>query len=221
MGQIVRNSIVLGLAVGIFGLTFGVLAVASGLTVAQALVMSLLTFTGASQFAFVGLLGAGGGVTSALLSALLLAARNGLYAASIATVLPRGLFKRALSAQLVIDESTAMATAQKNPEASKRAFWATGLAIYFFWNLGTLLGALCGDLIGSPDVWGLDAAFPAGFVALLVPHLRNHVALVAALSGAAITIIAVPILPIGVPVLLGVLGAVLGYLHGQSWRGAS
>ena len=212
MGQVIRNSIVLGLAVGIFGLTFGVLAVASGLTLAQALAMSLLTFTGASQFAFVGLLGAGGGVTAALLSALLLAARNGLYAASIATVLPRGLFKKALSAQLVIDESTAMATAQKNPEASKRAFWATGLAIYFFWSLGTLLGALCGDLIG------LDAAFPAGFVALLVPHLRNHSALVAALSGAAITIIAVPIIPIGVPVLLGALGAVLGYWHGQSWR---
>jgi predicted branched-subunit amino acid permease len=100
-------------------------------------------------------------------------------------------------------------------------FWATGLAIYLFWSLGTLLGALCGDLIGSPDVWGLDAAFPAGFVALLVPHLRNHAALVAALSGAVITVIAVPVLPIGVPVLLGVFGAVLGYWHGQRRRDGS
>ena len=150
MGQIIRNSILLGLAVGIFGLTFGVLATASGLTVAQSLAMSLFTFTGASQFAFVGLLGAGGGVTAALLSALLLAARNGLYAASIATLLPKSRFRKALAAQLVIDESTAMATAQKNPDASKRAFWATGLAIYLFWTLGTLLGALCGD--GSPGL---------------------------------------------------------------------
>ncbi|MCH1614159.1 MAG: AzlC family ABC transporter permease [Acidimicrobiales bacterium] len=221
MGQIIRSSILLGLAVGIFGLTFGVLATASGLTVAQSLAMSLLTFTGASQFAFVGLLGAGGGVTAALLSAVLLAARNGLYAASIATLLPKSLFRKALAAQLVIDESTAMATAQKNTDASKRAFWATGLAIYLFWSLGTLLGALCGDLIGSPDVWGLDAAFPAGFVALLVPHLRNHSALVAALSGAVITVIAVPVLPIGVPVLLGVFGAVLGCWHGQRRRDGS
>tara|TARA_B110000003_G_scaffold161945_1_gene161961 strand:- start:519 stop:1184 length:666 start_codon:yes stop_codon:yes gene_type:complete len=221
MGQIIRNSILLGLAVGIFGLTFGVLATASGLTVAQSLAMSLFTFTGASQFAFVGLLGAGGGVTAALLSALLLAARNGLYAASIATLLPKSRFRKALAAQLVIDESTAMATAQKNPDASKRAFWATGLAIYLFWTLGTLLGALCGDLIGSPDAWGLDAAFPAGFVALLIPHLRNHAALVAALSGAVITVIAVPVLPIGVPVLFGVFGAVLGYWHGQRRRAGS
>ena len=136
-------------------------------------------------------------------------------------VLPNGLFGRALAAQLVIDESTAMATAQKNLDASKRAFWATGLAVYLFWSLGTLLGALCGDLIGSPEIWGLDAALPAGFVALLVPHLRNHAASVAALSGATITIIAVPIMPIGVPVLLGVSGAVLGYWRGQKRRADS
>lgn len=206
----VTASLVLGLAVGIFGISFGVLAVASGLTVAQASVMSLLVFTGASQFAAVGVIGAGGSTAAALGSALLLAARNGAYGLSLADVLRGRLALRLVAAQLVIDESTAMATAQRTPEDRRRGFWAAGLAVFVFWNLGTLAGALGGDAIGDPERYGLDAAFPAGFVALVVPHLRSVDGKWAAAIGATIALVLVPVAPAGVPVLAAAVAVLLG-----------
>ena len=165
----VTASVVLGVAVGVFGVSFGVLASTSGLSVAKACALSLLVFTGASQFAAVSVVGRGGSSVAAIGGALLLAARNGVYGLTMAPILERGLGRRLVASQLVIDESTAMATAQPDVPSARRAFWATGLAIYVCWNVGTLIGALGGGAIGHPETFGLDAAVPAGFLALLVP----------------------------------------------------
>lgn len=206
----VGASLVLGLAVGAFGISFGVLAVASGLTTAQACAMSLLVFTGASQFAAVGVIGAGGSTAAALGSALLLAARNGAYGLSLSDVLKGRLTTRLLAAQLVIDESTAMATAQPDPARQRKGFWAAGLSVFVFWNLGTLVGAIGGDSIGDPGRYGLDAAFPAGFVALVVPHLRSVEGKLAAAIGVAVALVLVPVAPAGVPVLAASAAVLLG-----------
>ena len=175
-----RDSFILGAAVGAFGVTFGVLATTSGLTVAQACAMSLLVFTGASQFAAVGVISAGGAAASAVGTALLLAARNGAYALTIGRLLPARLGARLLAAQLVIDESTAMALSHDDEEQAREAFWIAGLAVYVFWNLGTLVGALSGEAIGDPEALGLDAAFPAGFITFVLPHVQRRPGLVAA-----------------------------------------
>ncbi len=203
----VRDGIVLGAAVGVFGVAFGVLAVASGLTVGQASAMSVLVFTGASQFAAVSVIGSGGGVATAVGSALLLSARNGVYGLALAKRLPERGVRRFAAAQLVIDESTAMAVAQRDPADQRGAFWATGLAVFVFWNIGTLIGALGGNAIGDPKTLGLDAAFPAAFIALMIPALHERPKLAAALIGAAIAVVAVPTTKAGLPILLAALAA--------------
>lgn len=205
----VRDGVSIGVAVGLVGIAFGVLAESEGLSVAKACALSLLVFTGASQFAAVSVLGSGGSLAAALGSALLLAARNGLYGPVVARWLvddpaPR----RAVMTQLVIDESTAVGAAQPTAAQSRTGFLAGGLAVYVCWNLGTLVGALGGAALGDTDAWGLDAAFPAAFVALLAPHVRRRPGQVAAVTAAAVCIAGMPVLPAGVPVLLAVLGIV-------------
>jgi 4-azaleucine resistance transporter AzlC len=193
---------VLGAAVGVFGVAFGVLADDSGLSAAQACAMSIFVFTGASQFAAVSVVGVGGSAITAIASALLLAARNGIYGLALAPRISARGWRRALAAQLVIDESTAMAVAQPTPATAESAFWWTGLSVFVAWNVGTLLGVLAGNAIGDPQQWGLDAAFPAGFVSLMMPQLRERPRLFAAGLGAAVAAIAVPWTRPGVPVLL-------------------
>jgi 4-azaleucine resistance transporter AzlC len=202
-----RDGIVLGVAVGVFGAAFGVLAVASGLTVAQASAMSLLVFTGASQLAAVGIIGAGGSSVTALGSALLLAARNGVYGMVLASRLSVRGPKRIVGAQLVIDESTAMAVAQPDDASARGAFWVTGIAVFVCWNAATLLGAIAGNAIGDPKTFGLDAAFPAGFLALMAPMLRERPKRAAAIIGAAIAVVAIPTTRAGVPILLAAFAA--------------
>ena len=206
----VSAAIVLGLAVGAFGLSFGVLAVAAGLTAAQAVAMSLLVFTGASQFAAVGVIDAGGSTATALGSALLLSARNAAYGLTLSDVLRGRLGTRLVAAQVVIDESTALATAQPTREQQRKAFWVAGASVFVFWNLGTLLGAIGGDAIGDPETFGLDAAFPAGFVALVAPHLRTMEGKLAALIGTTVALLLVPIAPAGVPVLAASVAVLVG-----------
>lgn len=206
----VTGSVVLGLAVGVFGVSFGVLAAAAGLSPAKACAMSLLVFTGASQFAAVGVIDAGGSTAAALGSALLLGARNGAYGLRMSTILRGRLPTRLVASHLVIDESTAMATAQHEPAQQRRAFWWAGVSVFVFWNLGTLLGALGGDAIGDPDRYGLDAAFPAGFVALAVPHLRSLEGRVAAMIGVAVALLLTPVAPAGLPVLAASLAVLVG-----------
>ncbi len=205
-----RDGFLLGLAVGAFGVTFGVLSVSAGIPGWQAVTMSLLMFTGASQFAAVAIIGGGGAPLSALGTALLLAARNGAYALSMSRVMPPSRSRKLLAAQLVIDESSAMAEAQSTLEEAQEAFWATGLSVFVFWNVGTIGGVLLGEVVGDPMTWGLDAAFPAGFFALLLPHLKEHDKRKAALVGAIVAFAGISVLPSGLPVLLAASGAAIG-----------
>jgi 4-azaleucine resistance transporter AzlC len=187
--------------------SFGAIAVSSGLSVLQACATSLLVFTGASQFALVAVLGAGGAAVSGVVSALLLGTRNSLYAVRMADLLRLRGPRRVAAAQLTIDESTAMAISA--PAGLERtAFFATGVGIYLLWNLGTLLGALGAAHLGDPARLGLDAAVPAAFVALLAPRLRDRDAAAVALAGAALALIAIPLVRPGVPVLLAGLAVV-------------
>ena len=201
--------VTLGFAVGVFAVSFGVTAVSAGASVAQACVMSLLVFTGASQFSAVSVIGAGGSTLSAFGGAALLAARNSAYGLAMAPHLRGRLGTRLLAAQLTIDESTAMAAAQDDSRHRIAAFWITGGSIYLFWNVGTLLGALLGSAI-DPKAYGLDAAFPAAFVAMLWPLLRERRSATAAAIGAVVCLAAIPFVPVGVPILCAAVGVVVG-----------
>lgn len=208
-----RDALSIAVATGIYAVSFGVLSVAAGFSVAQTCVMSLVAFTGASQFTYVSVLAAGGGPAAGLPPALLLAGRNAIYALSLGDVVRGSRLRRALHAQLVIDESTAMAHAQSEPRDKRRAFLWTGVAIFVCWNAGTLVGALAGGVLTDPRSLGLDAIFPAVFLALLVPQLRHRRAIGAALLGAAIALVLLPAAPAGVPVMASLLGC-LPFLRG-------
>jgi len=172
-------------------------------------VLSLLLFTGASQFALVGVLGAGGGIVPAVAGALLLGTRNTLYAVRLSSLVPTRGARRLVAAQLTLDESTAMATGAP-PGLAATAFWSTGASVYVLWNLATLLGALGTARLGDPAALGLDAAVPAAFLALLAPQLRQRGAPAAALAGALIAVVLLPLTPAGVPVLAASVGVLAG-----------
>ncbi len=192
---------------GAYGLSFGAAAVTAGLSALQACVLSLLLFTGASQFALVGVLGAGGSAVAAVVSALLLGTRNTLYAVRLSSLVPERGPRRLVAAQLTIDESTGMATAAPQGLAAT-GFWATGLSVYVLWNLATLLGALGAARLGDPGVLGLDAAVPAAFLALLWPQLRDRGRIGVAVAGFLVALAGVPLTPPGVPVLLAGLAVI-------------
>lgn len=186
-------------------MTFGVLAVTAGLSVGKTVFMSLLVFTGASQFAAVGVIDSGGSPVAAVGGALLLAARNALYGVRMSPVLAGSRGKQVVGAHLVIDESTAMATAQQDADATREAFWITGVTVLIMWNASTLGGALLGSAIGDPKIYGLDAAFLASFVALLGPHIQKQPGKVAAFCGAMVALVATPLTPAGAPILFAAL----------------
>jgi 4-azaleucine resistance transporter AzlC len=201
---------VLGIAVpaGAFGLTFGALSASTGFTLAQTCALSLLMFTGGSQFALVSAIASGSGPLPATTVAVLLGSRNALYGLRLGGLLRLSRPRRLLAAQLVIDESAAMATGQQEAESGRTAFWATGLAVFVLWNLGTLLGALGGSLLPDPSALGLDAAAPAAFLALLAPRVKERDTRVTALVAVVVVLILVPFTPIGVPVVVAALAAV-------------
>ncbi len=209
MRPVITASVTLGIAVGVFAISFGVGAVSAGASVAQTCAMSLLVFTGATQFSAISVIGAGGSTAAALGGALLLAARNGVYGLTMARRLPGSLGRRLVAAQLTIDESTAMSAAQSEPQTQRTAFWITGCSVYVFWNLGTLVGALAGTAI-DPRTFGLDAAFPAAFVAMLWPLLRNGRGRLAAALGALICVSLIPFVPVGIPILCAALAVLVG-----------
>jgi 4-azaleucine resistance transporter AzlC len=190
-----------GLATGAYGVSFGAVSVAAGLSVAQTCALSLLMFTGASQFALVGVLAAGGAPLSGALTALLLGTRNTLYGLRLAPLLQWSGWRRLLTAQLVIDESTAMSVARDSRAAARLGFLTTGLAVFVLWNLATFGGAIAGTVLGDPRTLGLDAAVGAAFIALLWPRLRDRRNQLVALAAAAVALGMVPIAPGGVPVL--------------------
>ena len=204
----------IAVATGLYGISFGALSVAAGLSFWQTVALSALMFTGGSQFAFIGVLGGGGSGAAALGAASLLGVRNAVYGMQINQWLrPRG-WKRLAAAQVTIDESTATAASQSDPAEQRRGFWAAGVGIYLLWNLFTALGAALGDALGDPRQWGLDGAAVAAFLGLLWPRLRGREPVAIALVCALVTAVALPLTPAGVPILIAAL--VAGAL---GWRG--
>jgi 4-azaleucine resistance transporter AzlC len=201
----------IGLYAGAFGVTFGAVAVRAGLSVTQAVVMSAVMFTGASQFALVGVLAAGGSLLAGVSAALLLGLRNAFYGIPVTRILrPRGV-RRAWAAHFVIDETTAMAVAQPAPRAGRYAFWATGGALYALWVLGTLTGALIGGEINTSAL-GLNAAAPAIFLALLWPQLSRERGAAVGLGAAVVALVLVPLVPAGLPIIAAAAVAILAGL---------
>jgi predicted branched-subunit amino acid permease len=198
---IVRDSLGVGLATGLYGISFGAVSVAAGLSVAQTCVLSLLMFTGASQFALVGVLASGGSALSAAATAMLLGTRNTLYGLRLAPLLGFGGSKRAGAAHLLIDESTAMSVTRTTQGGARTGFLVTGATIFVLWNLFPFLGAIAGNAIGDPRTYGLDAAVGGAFLALLWPRLADPVNRVVAVLAVAVALGIVPVAPAGVPVL--------------------
>ena len=206
-----REALGVALATSAYGVSFGALSVASGLDVWQTCVLSLLMFTGGSQFAFVGVIAAGGlaAAPAAIASAGLLGARNVAYGLRMSPVVGGGFWRRAAAAHVTIDESTAVALAQTHAAARRVGFWATGVGIWIGWNLSTLAGALLGDVLGDPRAYGLDAAAAAAFLALLWPRLRRRQAIAVGIAAAVVATVATPVLMPGIPVLIAALVAVV------------
>jgi len=204
---VIRDSLSISIAVGTYGAAFGVASVAAGLSLLQTCALSLLLFSGASQFAVAGVLGAGGSAVSAIMASALLALRNGFYGARMAPLLQVRGVKRLLASQITIDESTAIALAheQSSKEDARKGFWLTGGGIYLFWNLATLLGALGANALGDPAQWGLDATIPAAFLGLLWPRLTNTRARLVAVGSVALALILTPLLSPGLPIIACVL----------------
>ncbi|WP_154096374.1 AzlC family ABC transporter permease [Microbacterium testaceum] len=202
-GVAARQGLAVALATGAYGVSFGAVSVASGLDVWQTCVLSLLMFTGGSQFAFVGVIAAGGlaAAPAAIASSVLLGVRNAAYAMRMAPIVGGGGWRKAAATQFTIDESTAVALAQTEPRARQTGFWVTGIAIWVGWNLSTLLGALLGDVLGDPRTYGLDAAAAAAFLALLWPRLRGRQPLAVAAGAAAVAALLTPWLMPGIPVI--------------------
>jgi len=218
--QVVRQSLSVGLATGAYGVSFGALAVASGLSLWQTMALSTLLFSGGSQFAIVGIVAAGGSGVAAIATSSMLGLRNSLYALQVSRMLDvRGL-RRVAAAQLTIDESTAVAVGQPERQASRLGFWVTGVTIFVLWNLATLAGALVGDALGDPRAYGLDAAASAAFLALLWPRLRSREAQAVGVAAALLALLLAPHSPAGVPVLVAAVTAVVAGLRPRRDREA-
>lgn len=207
----VRVGLSVAIATGLYGLSFGALSVAAGLDVLQTVALSLLLFSGGSQFAFIGVVAGGGSGISAMSAAALLGIRNGVYGMQLNVLLRPSRWRKLVMAHLTIDESAATASGQRNPDEQRRGFWAAGIGVFVLWNLFTLVGALVGNAMGDPARWGLDGAAVAAFLGLLWPRIRSREPAAIAVVCAMVTLIAVPFVPSGVPILIAaVVAAVLG-----------
>ena len=198
-----RDSLSVSITVGAYGAAFGAPAVANGFSLLQTCLLSLLTFSGASQFAVIGVLGAGGGALSGIATASLLGIRNGVYGVIMAPRLKVKGFKRIIAAQITIDESTAVALGQevRGEKAMRQGFWLTGFGVFLFWNLFTLAGALGAQAMGDIRAWGLDSAVPAAFLGLVWPRLKTNRDRVLAVGCMVFALAMTPILPAGLPII--------------------
>ena len=216
-----REGIGVALATSAYGISFGALAVASGLDIWQTCVLSLFMFTGGSQFAFAGVVAAGGvaATPAAIASASLLGVRNIAYGMRMSPVIGSGFWRRAAAGQFTIDESTAVSLAQRSPHARTVGFWVTGIGIYIGWNLSTLAGALLGDVLGDPRAYGLDAAAAAAFLALLWPRLRHRQPIAVGIAAAVVATLLTPVIMPGVPVIVAAIVAIV--VGWTNWLGSS
>ncbi|QAY70584.1 AzlC family ABC transporter permease [Xylanimonas protaetiae] len=216
----VRQGLSVAVATGLYGISFGALSVAAGVGVWPTMALSLLMFSGGSQFALVGVIGAGGSPGAAVATAALLGVRNGLYGAVVTPVVRARGLRRLLAAQVTIDESTAVSAAQNDRRAARVGFWVAGVGVFVLWNLFTLLGALAGDALGDPRAWGLDAAAAAAFLGLVWPRLAPRRAQLVAAVAAAVSVALVPFVPPGVPVIGAAAAAiVVGLVVGDAAPG--
>lgn len=199
----IRDSLSVSITVGAYGIAFGAASVAAGFSVLQTCLLSLLTFSGASQFAIVGVIGSGGDALSGITTAALLGFRNGLYGLRMSPLLKTKGMKRILAAHITIDESTGVALSQENlgPDAMRSGFWFTGVGVFVFWNLFTLAGALGAQSMGNPAAWGLDAAVPAAFLGLVWPRLTSLSDRILAIAAMTLALSLTPILPAGLPII--------------------
>lgn len=198
-----RDSLSVSITVGAYGTAFGAAAVANGFSLLQTCLLSLLTFSGASQFAVIGVLGAGGGAISGIATASLLGIRNGVYGVIMAPRLKVKGFKRIVAAQITIDESTAVALGQefRGESAMRQGFWLTGFGVFLFWNLFTVAGALGAQAMGDIRAWGLDSAVPAAFLGLVWPRLKTNRDRFLAVGCVVFALAMTPILPAGLPII--------------------
>ncbi|MFI5838557.1 AzlC family ABC transporter permease [Catenuloplanes sp. NPDC051500] len=203
--SVVRDAFAIAVATGAVAVSFGAIAVGSGLPAWSVVVMSVFIFAGGAQFMAVGLIAAGNPV-AAILGGLLVNARHLPFGLAVADAVGTRWWQRLLGSHLVIDESVAFTLAQSAPRNRRVAFWATGGLLFVFWNLGSLAGIALGSTVTDPGVLGLDAAFPAGLIALILPSLKDRATRDVTLSGAALAVLTTPLLPAGLPVLLSLTG---------------
>jgi predicted branched-subunit amino acid permease len=199
----IRDSLSVSLTVGAYGIAFGAASVAAGFSVLQTCSLSLLTFSGASQFALIGVMSSGGSALSGIATASLLGLRNSLYGLRMSPILKTKGLRRLLAAHVTIDESTGVALSQAKlgQDAMRAGFWMTGLGVFLFWNLFTLAGAVGAKAMGNPASWGLDAAVPAAFLGLVWPRLTSLLDRVLAVSAMALALVLTPLLPAGLPII--------------------
>ena len=199
----IRDSFSVSITVGAYGAAFGAASVAAGFSILQTCLLSLLTFSGASQFALIGVMGSGGSALSGIATAALLGFRNGLYGLRMSPLLKTRRAKRLLAAHITIDESTGIALSQESlgEDAMRSGFWITGIGVYTFWNLFTLAGALGAHAMGNPAAWGLDAAVPAAFLGLVWPRLTTNSDRLLSISSMALALTLTPFIPAGLPII--------------------
>jgi 4-azaleucine resistance transporter AzlC len=214
-----RDISAIALAVGFVGMSFGAIAVASGMPAWAVAAMSVLVFAGGSQFLVVGMFAFGNPV-AAIVGGLLLNARHLPYGLAVADVLVGSWSRRLVGSHLLIDESVAFALAQSEPPRRRGAYWLTGVALFVCWQIGTLLGIGVGNAVGDPARYGLDAAFPAALLALLLPRLREAAAARVALVGAAVAVVTTFFVPAGLPVLLALAGLFAAGRHRTAGKAA-
>jgi 4-azaleucine resistance transporter AzlC len=211
---ILRDATAIAVAVGVIGVSFGVLATARGVSAAQAQAMSLLVFAGASQFALIA--GVGVGLPGAVATGLLLNSRHIAFGVALVPTIRGPWWRRALASQFIIDESTAYSLAQTDPRRSRQGFYAVGIMLFACWQIGTAVGALAGASIDYL-AFGIDAAFPASLLALLAPRLHTPAARAAALCGSVIAVASTPFVSSGLPVALAAFGVVVA-IAPRRWR---
>lgn len=205
----------ISVATGLYGISFGALAVAAGLSLWQAMVLSLLMFTGGSQFAFIGVLATGGGPPAAFGAATLLYIRNAIYGAQMNMLVRPGKLKW-LAAHVTIDESAGTASVQETLQERKIGFWVAGVGVFVLWNLMTFTGALAGESMGDPAAWGLDGAAVAAFIALLWPRISKRNMAGIAVACAFVTFLAIPLVPSGVPIVISaIVAGTWGWIRAQ------
>lgn len=216
--ELARDIALVCLADGIVGVSFGAIAVAIDLPVWLPMLLSIVVFAGASQFLFVAILAAGGSPIAAFAAGLLVNARHLPFALSLSETIGHGWLRRIIGSQLIIDESTAFALSQSDPKRRRAAFWACGGALFACWNVGVVAGAFGGTAITDTDAFGMDAAFPAVLLALVVPSLKDRATRFAAIVGAVIAVAVTPILPAGLPVLVALAALPLVLIGSRSRR---